>query len=930
MAPHLVASKAAPTMAPHLAFSKAAPLSMEATAAPAQLPAMATGWAPHWASQPKAHDLVSPKASAPPYTLPGSLSTSKLPTHTNTSSLQLLDDELGQLVQEASARLALSPDWRAFVEASRGASDLQPSVKDLDHPAAHLLHQLDARGAPAIMQKKPWTLAQKQMALKRGPHKSAFEHTAFLREEFTDMIKKGHWTVLPASQVLGMEQLRLSPLGVVPQRDRRPRTISDYSYFGVNDDTAAVAPLESMQFGRTFYRLLQRIARANPRYGPVHMSKLDIADGFYRVRLLPGDIPKLGVLFPQCAGEEPLIAFPLTLPMGWIHSPPYFCAVTETICDLANQAFQCGAKSPPPHRLELQAQTLPATTTPTPLPGSVPAHGSVPPVVTVEDTPINDPSVAPLPAPRQRSDILQRPVAYNDLYVDDLIALAQGNPDRLLRLQRVLLHTFDQVLRPLEPTDLPARQEPVSVKKLLKGDGAWTTRKQVLGWLVDTVAMTVALPAHRLERLREILASIPPTRRRIATKQWHKFLGELRSMSLAIPGSRGLFSSLQEAFRHPDGHSGRLRLTQAVHDFLEDFRWIAAGLETRPTRIAELIPDDPAIVGTTDASGRGAGAVAFVSMPTNALQPILWRARFPPHIEADLVSFDNPHGTITNSDLELFGTVLHHDVLAHNFDIRERTIHTSHDNTPAVAWQRKGSTTSTGPAAYLLRCQSLHQRTHRYVPLHDYIPGPVNEMADKASRLWHLSDSELLTYFNTHYPQPLPWQLYQPRPEMLSTMITALSKTRSVPESFLQEPPPRTSIGPHGVTSVLNTISTLSSKPWMTQSQLSKSGQPVTAMADSPPAVNPSALQQWRTPSVRWARRSPAWGPTTFDKIPVAKLTTGCSNNLNAGTAKIQPLLASNQFRSPLCNTSWPKPILDQAHLPCKPLPTSSPWVSSS
>jgi hypothetical protein len=166
------------------------------------------------------------------------------------------------------------------------------------------------------------------------------EHTQFLHQEFTDMIKKGHWTVLPVSRVLHLQNLRLSPLGVVSQRESRPRTISNDSYFSVNDDTCPLAPLDSTQFGRAFHRILQRIARANPRCGWVYLSKLDIADGFYRVRVLPPDIPLLGVLFPQSPTEEQLIGFPLTLPMGWIHSLPYFCAVTETIDDLSNRATQ--------------------------------------------------------------------------------------------------------------------------------------------------------------------------------------------------------------------------------------------------------------------------------------------------------------------------------------------------------------------------------------------------------------------------------------------------------------------------------------------------------------------------------------------------------------------------------------------------------------
>ena len=108
---------------------------------------------------------------------------------------------------------------------------------------------------------------------------------------------------------------------------------------------------------------------------------------------------------------------------------------------------------------------------------------------------------------------------------------------------------MDKVFRPLDSDDNPHRQEPASVKKLLKGDGTWDTRKILLGWIIDTVNSTIELPPHHITRLQAILASVTPKMKVIAVKQWHKILGELRSMSIAIPGARGLFSLLQEAFR---------------------------------------------------------------------------------------------------------------------------------------------------------------------------------------------------------------------------------------------------------------------------------------------------------------------------------------------------------------------------------------------
>ena len=56
------------------------------------------------------------------------------------------------------------------------------------------------------------------------------------------------------------------------------------------------------------------------------MIKVDISDGFYRINLRPADVPKLGVVFPTKPSAEPLVAFPLVLPMGWTHTPPYFAA----------------------------------------------------------------------------------------------------------------------------------------------------------------------------------------------------------------------------------------------------------------------------------------------------------------------------------------------------------------------------------------------------------------------------------------------------------------------------------------------------------------------------------------------------------------------------------------------------------------------------
>jgi hypothetical protein len=60
----------------------------------------------------------------------------------------------------------------------------------------------------------------KAAALTRGPRQSAMQHIPFIRQQFVNMTRKGQWTLIPARLVLNEIQLRISPLGEVPQRDR--------------------------------------------------------------------------------------------------------------------------------------------------------------------------------------------------------------------------------------------------------------------------------------------------------------------------------------------------------------------------------------------------------------------------------------------------------------------------------------------------------------------------------------------------------------------------------------------------------------------------------------------------------------------------------------------------------------------------------------
>ena len=824
------------------------------------------------------------------------------------SRAKVLDDDLGKKIA-LTAELFDTHGFRALIKTLQGRGDLAKATElsKCWHPAQRLLKQLQRHGVPVVATTSPWTMDMLVARIKRGSHKSCDDHLDFLRQELLDFSMKGFWFLLPfkllkkkwKKKYENLKGLRVAPLGVIPQRDHRPRLIVDYTFYDLNKDTLFMAPYEAMQFGRALERVLYLVRHANPRFGPLFLNKVDLSDGFMRVKLNPSAVLKLGVAFPRYPGEEQMIAFPLVLPMGWVESPPYFCAVTETVCDVANaipasatlkaHPLEHLANTPPPldgHFVLVPSKTatcgqLASGESDSPTPKLVPSERA-------SGLPVPRPSDVAASGPRalRQSDItlktrelasgppvlrpFHKPVRSHDIYLDDYLGAVQGRASTCLQHQRSLLHSLDSILRPVDADDHPSRKDVPSLSKFAKGDGYQCTRKGILGWIVDTVQQTLELPPHRIARLHDIFADLRG-RDRVGLSQWHKYLGELRSMSIGIPGSKGLFSTLQEAFRHTDGQ--RIRITPTMRDQLADFEYLASELATRPTSLAELVPDHPVAVGPHDASGTGMGGVWFPATTNSNLTPILWRERFPNSISLALVSDKNPSGTINNSQLELAGQIAQQDVLVQHVDCQGRTVVPLGDNIPMVSWHHKGSTTTTGPTAYLLRLNSLHQRHFRYLAKADYIPGLVNAMADDCSRLWHLSDSQLVAYFNLTYPQTQPWQLVALRPAMNSAIVSALQMQRPTPASFLNEVTPKTVTGKSGLTSlpILPSTPTYAGTRKNPSYIFSKFSPIDSALAKLPPAADLLGSAQWRTTYGPSPRKSPSWmAPTPPATLPAS------------------------------------------------------------
>jgi hypothetical protein len=283
---------------------------------------------------------------------------------------------------------------------------------------------------------------------------------------------------------------------------------------------------------------------------------------------------------------------------------------------------------------------------------------------------------------------------------------------------------------------------------------------------------------------------------------------------------------------------------------------------TLPTSMYELVYGDPIYKGATDAAKAGMGGVCFVDQ-----EAILWREPFSLEVQQKLVSTKNPTGTLTNSDLELAATIAQHHILEEaGYPMAGESTHNFCNNTPAVAWQTKGSTSTTQVTADLLRHAALHQRDTGHVQRFEHLAGERNVMADDASRLWTKTDANLLLYFNEKYPQTKPWRMHHLSPPVLSKLTSLLCRKKWLPESPLSEPKPRKHTGKSGYNSVPISEPIRASSTFETPSPFSKSSCNNFEMENLHPVVNPSQLAMLRTRPARWARQWPNWGPGTTER----------------------------------------------------------------
>jgi hypothetical protein len=192
----------------------------------------------------------------------------------------------------------------------------------------------------------------------------------------------------------------------------------------VNDSTVRLAPdVPAKELGNVLPRLLDFMMNV-PAEEHIHFSKMDLADGYWRMLVKPDARWNFAYVMPSPPGTPTRLVIPRALQMGWNESPAYFCATTKSIRDVAQSWIDTGTHKPIHHMELFTAPAEPAR----PQSSAGPAH--------------------------QMSAV----------YVDDfLLAAVQDAMGKLLqRTARAALHAIHNVFPPPKATGTIDAKDPIS------------------------------------------------------------------------------------------------------------------------------------------------------------------------------------------------------------------------------------------------------------------------------------------------------------------------------------------------------------------------------------------------------------------------------------------------------------------------------------
>jgi hypothetical protein len=165
------------------------------------------------------------------------------------------------------------------------------------------------------------------------------------------------------------------------------------------------------------------------------MAKWDIEGGFWRMDCRAGEEWNFTYVLLQPPGELIRLVVPTLLQMGWVESPPYFCAATKKVQDIATEYIEMELGMRPRHKFEVYAMGAPE-------------------------------AMALLEEPTYEDSLKYMREVYVDVFVNLVIPASQKH---LWHVANAIMEGIHDVF----PPDQDDSNDPISEKKLRKTEGQY-------------------------------------------------------------------------------------------------------------------------------------------------------------------------------------------------------------------------------------------------------------------------------------------------------------------------------------------------------------------------------------------------------------------------------------------------------------------------
>ena len=114
---------------------------------------------------------------------------------------------------------------------------------------------------------------------------------------------------------------------------------------------------------------------------------------------------------------------------------------------------------------------------------------------------------------------------------------------------------------------------------------------------------------------------------------------------------------------------------------------------------------------------------------------------------------------------------------------------------------------------HLLHLFGIHQRIPHYIPLHDYLTGPSNPVADALSQELDLAWGKLMGTLESHFLSGLGYHILEISSKFAKVVLMALMQKHQSPECLIIEPSPTQKQAPGLVVDKIEWLSIPTSKP---------------------------------------------------------------------------------------------------------------------